>query len=148
MTNNEKLKEILYIEQQKKLENYRKTRVLERPNVKKIHIILLCIAYLIIFTLGVYFLIRLNIDVIYRIIFIIIFKLLMLDFGLRFLGIMMVKCYQHYASDETRRLCSCKPSCSEYAIAVLKKYFIFTAIYKIIKRIKKTCDGTYKIDEP
>ncbi len=66
-----------------------------------------------------------------------------------FLCIKVIECYQHYAKEETRRRCLCKPTCSEYAICVLKKYFIFIALYKIYKRLFKTCQGGfYKIDFP
>ena len=72
-------------------------------------------------------------------------------FGLLLLRLFLIKlieCYQHYAKEELRRFCMCMPSCSEYAIAVLKKYPIFVAIFKIIFRLTVTCDGEKKIDTP
>lgn len=75
--------------------------------------------------------------------------LLTILIGLHPLLISVVKCYQHYASDDVRRMCLCKPTCSEYAIVVLKKYPLFIAVYKIWYRLNRTCTGnTYKIDEP
>lgn len=63
--------------------------------------------------------------------------------------ILCVKCYQHYASEYIRRSCLCKPTCSEYAILVLKKYSLIKAVVLIYIRLKKTCTGnTYKIDFP
>ena len=60
-----------------------------------------------------------------------------------------IECYQHYAKEETRRKCVCIPSCSEYSIAVLKKYNIFKALNKIRIRLFKTCGGYgYMRDEP
>ena len=60
-----------------------------------------------------------------------------------------IECYQHYAKEETRRKCVCIPSCSEYSIAVLKKYNIFKALNKIRIRLFKTCGGYgYVHDEP
>ena len=60
-----------------------------------------------------------------------------------------IECYQHYASEKIRRSCLCMPTCSEYAIAVLKKYPTLIAIIKIKKRLFKTCKGDfYKIDLP
>lgn len=60
-----------------------------------------------------------------------------------------IKLYQHYADEDVRRRCVCKPTCSEYAIIVLKKYGVLIGIYKIYIRLFKTCFGTvYKIDEP
>ena len=67
---------------------------------------------------------------------------------LRILLIKLIRCYQHYASEDLRRFCMCVPSCSEYAIAVLKKYLFVIAIYKIIYRLVVTCDGEKKIDMP
>lgn len=68
---------------------------------------------------------------------------------LRLFLIKAVECYQHYAKNSTRKKCLCKPTCSEYAIAVLHKYCIFVAIYKIWKRLFVICkDGMYKIDLP
>ncbi len=66
-----------------------------------------------------------------------------------FLCIKLVECYQHYAHIDIRRACLCMPTCSEYAISVLKKYFLPIAFYKIHKRLTKTCTGNdYKIDFP
>ncbi len=67
---------------------------------------------------------------------------------LRVLLIKLVRCYQHYAKEELRRFCMCMPSCSEYAIGVLKRYPLVIAIFKIIYRLTKTCDGEMKIDMP
>jgi len=70
----------------------------------------------------------------------------------RFLKIFCIKtveCYQHYAKESTRRRCVCVPSCSEYAIAVLKKYNTLKALKKIHKRLFKTCGGFgYIQDKP
>ncbi len=67
---------------------------------------------------------------------------------LRLLLIKLVRCYQHYAKEELRRFCMCVPSCSEYAVAVLKKYPLLVAVYKTVKRLTRTCDGEKKIDMP
>ena len=67
----------------------------------------------------------------------------------KILFIQLIKCYQHYAPEHIRRKCLCKPTCSEYAIAVLKKYFTIVALFKIVNRVFFTCRGKdYKIDEP
>ena len=55
-------------------------------------------------------------------IFIVGSVVLLLLFGMRRLLILCVECYQHYAPEEYRRLCLCKPTCSEYALIALKKY--------------------------
>ena len=67
---------------------------------------------------------------------------------LRFFGIVLIKAYQHYASDDMRKSCHCVPSCSEYSILVLKKYPLLIAFAKIFNRLNRTCDGSYKIDNP
>lgn len=70
-------------------------------------------------------------------------------FSLRMAMIGAIKLYQHYADEEIRRRCVCKPTCSEYAIIVLKKYGVLIGTYMIYIRLFKTCFGTiYKIDEP
>ena len=66
----------------------------------------------------------------------------------RLLLIKLVRCYQHYASERLRSFCMCVPSCSEYAVAVLKKDLLAVAIYKIVYRLTVTCDGEKKIDLP
>ncbi len=65
---------------------------------------------------------------------------------LRLLRISLVKCYRHYAPERLRRFCMCVPSCSEYAIAVLRKHLLAVAVYKIVHRLTKTCDGEQKFD--
>ena len=75
------------------------------------------------------------------------FLILLLD--LKKVMVMSIEVYQHYAPDRIRRRCLCMPTCSEYAIACLQKYTLFTAVRKIYIRLVKTCRGTeYHIDEP
>ena len=63
--------------------------------------------------------------------------------------IICIKCYQHYASENIRRSCMCKPTCSEYAIIVIKRYCLIKALVLIYIRLFKTCTGRiYKIDFP
>lgn len=67
----------------------------------------------------------------------------------RFIAIMGVKLYQHYAPENVRRRCLLKPTCSEYAIIVLKKYGTVIGLIKIWRRLKYYCRGdVYYIDEP
>ena len=42
----------------------------------------------------------------------------------RFFAILCIKLYQHYAPESMRRRCLLKPTCSEFAIIVIKKYLI------------------------
>ena len=60
----------------------------------------------------------------------------------------LIKCHQRYAPICVRRRCKCKPSCSEYALIALDKYFLPIAILKIYNRIMHTCRGDYKVDYP
>ena len=65
------------------------------------------------------------------------------------IAIKAVECYQHYAKETTRRRCLCMPTCSEYAILVLREYPFMKALRMIRIRLKRTCKGTvYKIDYP
>lgn len=82
------------------------------------------------------------------IILIVVSVVLLLLFGVRRILILCVECYQHYAPEKYRRLCLCKPTCSEYALIVLKKCNFMKAISLIYIRLTKTCRDTYKIDYP
>lgn len=67
----------------------------------------------------------------------------------RWFAILAVKLYQHYASEDIRRRCLLKPTCSEYAIIVLKKYGFLIGCIKIWIRLNYKCRGNvYYIDEP
>jgi len=60
-----------------------------------------------------------------------------------------VRLYQHYASDELRRKCILKPTCSEYMILAVKKYGVIRGVAKGVHRLLVTCRGfTYHVDEP
>lgn len=64
-------------------------------------------------------------------------------------AILCIRCYQHYAPENIRRCCLCKPTCSEYAILVMKRYCLFKALRLIYLRLFRTCTGKrYKIDFP
>jgi putative component of membrane protein insertase Oxa1/YidC/SpoIIIJ protein YidD len=61
----------------------------------------------------------------------------------------IVELYQHYASEDVRRRCLFKPTCSEYTILALKKYGVIIGLYKAYIRIFKKCRGNiYRIDYP
>lgn len=65
------------------------------------------------------------------------------------LCIELVRCYQRYANESVRRCCLCMPTCSEYALLVLKRYWLPIALFKIYRRLFHTCrGGKYKIDLP
>ena len=136
-------------EKQKILEDVIKFRPLIRPKTKKITVLAWILTYLLlsffIAAMAIYALQIIKYNwLIYLFSYII--------FGFLFskkICIKAIECYQHYAKEETRRRCICVPSCSEYSIAVLKKYNIFKALHKIRIRLFKTCGGYgYVHDEP
>ena len=138
-------------EYQKKIDRLIDTvdnRALTRPATTMNHV-WACLAILIIvhLFLGVgVLLIPLHFG--YKILIFVCAFILFNEFYLRYFGIVLIKCYQHYGTDDIRSTCKCLPSCSEYSILALKKYPLLIAFFKIYKRLNKTCDGTYKEDYP
>lgn len=60
-----------------------------------------------------------------------------------------VQLYQRYAPESLRRQCTCQPTCSEYALLALEKYYWPKALLLIIRRVTHTCQQPgYKIDYP
>jgi putative component of membrane protein insertase Oxa1/YidC/SpoIIIJ protein YidD len=68
--------------------------------------------------------------------------------SLKDIAIICIKIYQHYASEHTRRKCVCMPSCSVYALMVLRKYSFFKAVRLIIKRLERCSGPVCFIDYP
>ncbi len=67
----------------------------------------------------------------------------------RWFAILCIRLYQHYAPEEVRRRCLLKPTCSEYAIIVIKKYGFLIGGIKTWLRLNYKCRGNvYYIDEP
>ena len=67
----------------------------------------------------------------------------------RFFAILCIKLYQHYAPESIRRRCLLKPTCSEFAIIVIKKYGLLIGGIKTWIRLNYKCRGNiYYIDEP
>ena len=137
-------------EKQKMLEDIIKSRSLIRPKTKKITVLAWILTYILLsFLIAVTFICVFHV-ISYKWL---IYLFSYIVFGFLFskkICIKVIECYQHYAKEETRRRCICVPSCSEYAIAVLKKYNIFKALHKIRIRLFKTCRGGYGYiyDEP
>ncbi len=138
-----------HIEEQEKIGKLIKTRQLVRPKTTIFSPLILAVIYLLIS-----FFIPFALTKIFSLIKLrwLIYISSYLFFAFIFIKPLLIKsieCYQHYAKEETRRKCVCIPSCSEYSIAVLKKYNLFKAIYKILIRVFRTCGGYgYVIDEP
>ena len=67
----------------------------------------------------------------------------------RWVGVLCIRLYQHYAPEEVRRRCLLKPTCSEYAVIVIKKYGLLIGGIKTWIRLYYKCRGdVYYIDEP
>ncbi len=135
---------------QKKLENIVNSRILFRPKIKKWQVAM-CFAILpFLMFFAIFLPCFINVKLVYKILIAVFSFFMVLETYLRFCLICVVKCYQRYAKEETRRRCKCIPSCSEYTILTLKSvYPLIVALLKIRKRLRFTCNGDgYKIDFP
>ncbi len=137
-------------EKQKKLEVIVNSRVLNRPRIKKWQVMASFVILPFLLFFSTLFCMLLKISLPLKLSISVLLDLIILELHLRFCFILVVKCYQRYAKEETRRRCKCIPSCSEYAIISLKTiYPLPRAIKKIRKRLYVTCDGEdYIIDFP
>lgn len=133
----------------KKLEAYTATRTLVRPNIKKWQAVAASAVLPLLLFAALFFPLSFAKGWVAAVL--VVAALLAIFEGyLRWLLILLVKYYQKSAKTETRRRCKCVPSCSEYAVLSLKKLFpLAVALFKIRKRLFKTCDGReYRIDFP
>lgn len=137
-------------QKQRKLEQFVCQRVLKRPSNKKCQVVILLSIALLLILCAFVFCALLPIVGIYKLLFSIVYFLLIFEIYVRFCLIQTIKCYQHYAKEETRKRCMCVPSCSEYAIICLRRIFpLIIALIKIRTRLYKTCNGeNYKLDFP
>ena len=127
-------------------------RELHRPSITyfKAFIIFLTtiLGELLIGWLGFYLIVQkyyITKKTIYLIIVILVFFL----FNGRFFAVLLIKLYQHYAPESIRRRCLLKPTCSEFAIIVIKKYGLLIGGIKTWIRLNYKCRGNvYYIDEP
>lgn len=140
------------LEEQELVRKYVMERPLYRPKITyfKATVILLSIIILSVLCSIIFYKIALRVGFFFnKVIFFILFFTLEFIFLARFLAIGVVKLYQHYAPEEVRRRCLLKPTCSEFAIIVLKKYGALIGIIKIWRRLKYYCRGdVYYIDKP
>ena len=139
-----------YYHSQKKLEEYQRNRVLEKPKTRKITFAVY-LAVLLVMVVGFACLLPAvsRLKPWLNFVILICYSILVAETCGRLTAIKAVECYQHYATEETRRKCKCVPSCSEYAILCLKKYELVYALLKIRKRLFVTCKGfDYIMDEP
>jgi len=130
------------------IRRYIQTKPLARPKTNAMTICIIVLSFVISTLLEAYGMICLFHLQAFMLPIIIVFYIVNFVLWLKYIAIKLVECYQHYAKEEIRRRCLCKPTCSEYAICVLNQYFVFVALYKIYKRLFKTCKNDYKIDLP
>lgn len=136
-------------EEQLRLFRYQNSRELPRPKTKKIDVAIAISIFILLLTVCIALNCIVEVPLLYEIFVSILVYALLMEFSLRYIGIKLVECYQHYATEETRRKCMCIPSCSEYAILCLKKFELIYALIKIRKRLFITCKGNdYIIDSP
>ena len=137
-------------DEQDEVRNYVLTKYLQRPKTNIFTLLVMHIVYGVICTIITFFcFLWLDVSKFFSALVSIAICLIILLLFARFCLIKIVECYQHYAKEETRRRCLCMPTCSEYAIAVLKKHCLWVALKKIRKRLFVTCrDGLYKKDMP
>lgn len=126
---------------QKELEQIVLSRKLIKPKTNSIHIVLLFVLLVFICFFFHFVLHFISLKIYLYIIVSISFYIVLFETYMRFYLIQIVKCYQHYAKEETRRRCLCIPSCSEFAILTIKKYPLLKSLLKIRKRLLKTCKG-------
>lgn len=135
---------------QKILEQIVQKRPQNRPSTEKWQVTLLLLFIPPFIFLEIYLYVILPITIVHRLLIFLFLIFLTVELYIRFCLIQAVKCYQHYAKNETRRRCLCIPSCSEYAILSLKRVFpLIIALLKIRKRLYVTCKGEeYRVDFP
>ena len=111
--------------EQKKLEIYIQRRSISRPATKVSSALFWILIYLFI-SFFVAFILNFTFHITtYKWLVYLISHIIFVFLFLKKICIKLIECYQHYAKEETRRKCVCIPSCSEYSIAVLKKYNVF-----------------------
>lgn len=138
--------------EEEEVRDYCLRRPLTRPKTNWQMLLWRCLLYLTI-TVSLFLLLRYVIQLMkwdYTVsptFLVYLFLLVLLADGRR-LGILLVELYQHYAPEELRRRCVCKPTCSEYAILVLQAYSLPRAVYLIVRRLKYGCGGHYHTDYP
>lgn len=134
------------------IRNYCLHRPLYRPDVTYLKLFMYCIAYVMIFFTFVIATIFITNYIFNKkwmiVISILIICLLFMGTTLKYIFMKAIECYQHYASEELRRSCVCKPTCSEYALLALGKYNLIKACSLIYTRLTKGCSGDYHEDYP
>lgn len=136
--------------EQEKIRNYVLTKPLQRPKTNFFSIAFILFIYCSFCGILSVLLLRFFSSLLWvKVLFVIFVWIVTFLLIARMFLIKIIECYQHYAKESTRRKCLCMPTCSEYAIEVLRKHLLPVALSKIRKRLFVTCkNGFYKIDLP
>ncbi len=123
-------------------------RILERPNINWLQVILQVIIPIIAFILSVKLLLKNGINFLcsMRIACFSLFFYILLH--LKKILICLVHIYQHFAPDSIRMKCRFEPSCSQYMILALEKYGVFRGLKMGINRLNKCKIGNGGYDFP
>lgn len=138
------------MDKQKILEELIVNRKIERPIIKKRHVIYLTFTLTLSLIFLVWLCLTTKLNKLNKIYIFIILAVFFFEVYLRLFLIQIIKIYQCYAQEDVRRRCKCLPSCSEYTLISLSKIFpLVFAIVKIVKRLFYTCNGgKYILDYP
>lgn len=139
-------------QEQELVRKYVMERPLIRPHITYFRAFLLffiCGVLAIIISNSLYFLLEIFGLSINKIFFFSLYYIILFLIFARRIGIICIQLYQHYAKEEVRRRCLLKPTCSEFAIIVIKKYGLLIGGIKTWIRLNYKCRGNvYYIDEP
>lgn len=139
-------------EEQELVRRYVMERPLFRPNItylKAIIILMLAIIGFLFVSITIFHILSLLGFFIKKALFYSVCFIVSLIICARWIAILAVNLYQHYAPEDIRRRCLLKPTCSEYAKIVLRKYGFIIGSVKIWIRLNYKCRGDiYYIDEP
>lgn len=151
-------------DEQKNAEMYVMQKSLIRPNIVKplfwgmmFFILAVCGMVSLLFLFFRYCFIGISENVLscvneHPVIFIVILTVIVLFCGLfvikDLIAIGLIRVYQKFASEERRRSCLFRPTCSEYAILAIRKYGLYRAIPRILNRFSRCHGKVYRIDYP
>ena len=128
---------LLCVEDEKNPASINYKRVLTRPKIKVISVILNIILSLIGFAIILVFHLLLIKKVLLSILITIGILSIYIFIRLKSIIIFVVECYQIMAPDKLRMKCRFEPSCSDYMIAAVKKYGAINGLIRGIKRIRR-----------
>lgn len=123
-------------------------RVLERPQINWIRIILRIVVLSIIFIIALNFLLNLEMSFAFSASVPFTFLVFYIFFHLKEILICIIRIYQRYAPKATRMKCRFEPSCSQYMILALQKYGLLKGVKMGLKRLGRCKVGNGGYDFP